>query len=309
MNYEEEILDLEELSTINVSKDGAIKNQDARKMEVKPKENENYKRNGDLFLGNNGFELPNGVFVNQEELMEAIVRSVSSSKADKVEVIIRNKKIDATKMEAIRKAIKKCSGLVVEQTRSKNKVDARTVSVEQKDGSKSVQGGLFLGKDTTQLPNGDYRNVGEVKIVKQDRPTIPPTPTKATIVKKKKMPIWVKGVGLAVSASLLVPVVLQSIFMANSITWHHVPEFVQNILHGINIGLGELIADFTKTSGEWITNKGKILNDGAGSARMLEAYARYGLAALSSGALGMQVKQFVSTVKQEEIEKEQGMVK
>ena len=278
-------------------------------MKVKPKENENYKRNGDLFLGNNGFELPNGIFVNQEELMEAIQRSVSSSKADKVEVIIKDKKIDGTKMEAIRKAIKNCSGLVVQQTRSNNKVDARIVSVEQKDGSKSVQGGLFLGKDTTQLPNGEYRNVGEVKIIKQDRAIIPTEPTKVKIIKKKKMPIWVKGVGLAISASILVPVVLQSIFMANSITWHHVPEFAQNILHTINTGLGGLIADFTKSSGEWITNKGNILNDGAVNAQMLEAYARYGLAALSSTALGAQIKQFVSTVKKEKIIEEQGMVK
>ena len=309
MNYEEEILDLEDLSTIKVSNDATIKNQDARKMEIKPKENEKYKRNGDLFLGNNGLELQNGVYVNEEELLEAIEHSLSTNTNKKAEVIISGKKIDGNKMEEIRKAIKTCSGIAVQKARSNNKVDARTVSVKQKDGSKSVQGGLFLGKDTTQLSNGEYKNVGEVKIVKQERAVIPPTPTKVTVVKKKKIPAWVKAVGLSVSASILVPVVLQSIFMANSITWHHVPEFAQNILHAINTGLGEAIADFSKTSGEWITNNGKVLNGGAGSAHMLEAYARYGLAALSSTALGAQIKQFVSTVKKEEKTEEQGMVR
>jgi len=99
--------------------------------------------------------------------------------------------------------------------------------------------------------------------------------------------------------------------MANSISWHHAPEAVQSVLHAINTGLGSLIADFTKTSGEWITNKGNILNENAVNAQMFEAYARYGLAAVSSTALGAQIKQFVSMLKKDKQneELEQGRVK
>jgi len=311
MNNEEEIVDLEGLSTIKVSTDSSIKNQDARSMEVKPGQKDDFKRNGDLFLGNKGIQLENGEYVNETELISAIENALNKSTTKKTEVIISGKKIDSANMEAIKKAIKSCSGIVVEKARSKRNVDTRTVSVEQKDGSKSVQGGLFLGKDTTTLSDGEYKNVGEVRILKQERAVIPSTPTKVEVVKKKKMPTWVKGVGLSIGASILVPVVLQSIFMANSISWHHAPEAVQSVLHAINTGLGSLIADFTKTSGEWITNKGNILNENAVNAQMFEAYARYGLAAVSSTALGAQIKQFVSMLKKDKQneELEQGRVK
>lgn len=145
------------LTKAKVSTLDIVRNQDARMVSIKGKDS------GGLFLGNKGINLPNGEYVNAEELKEALesaleAEKVKHQKGTKNEVIV-----DPESLENFNEAITNASKIVF-STMAVTNQDARVVAIQEegKTAQKNA-GGVFLGNKGVKLPNGEYVTVPEVE--------------------------------------------------------------------------------------------------------------------------------------------------
>lgn len=177
------VLDQNKMSTIEVSSDPMSEGRDDRKLvfshgDVKV-------RLANLLLGynKNKLVLPNGNFVNTEELIEATLDEIDRIERDEHVVICTKtgERVSKSDLEAFVQDVIDITGKLVVSRPSSNAAEIDAYGAH--DGPK--QDGYSFIKEDLELPAGTYINFDEFKnaldtyLKTEDRtkPIIPPTPT------------------------------------------------------------------------------------------------------------------------------------
>lgn len=201
-----------ELSPMNVQ------NQDARLVAIKEQE-KGYKVSGGAFLGNQGIELPNGEYVNQDEVLKAVQDAISNQQKEKITVKSKNsqveeKLIDPSKYKDFVKQVKSASKVVLRDLDKIKNQDARMVSVSEKNSKlEKDSGAVFLGNKEIELPNGEYVSEEEIKLALIDlvKPLQKDKPEEKTIVPTLPRRMKVKRrLGLTIPTILIIIAMLLS---------------------------------------------------------------------------------------------------
>lgn len=285
----EEILDFNSLSRIKVAgNDEKIVNQDARKIFVAPKGGE-YKRTSDFMLANDKKDLADTTYVSVEDFSKAIEETLlDNSEIKKIIMKKTGKKIKPAQLTKMIEEAKKAGKITLQNNAKIKNQTAKLVSVKTPNMTESAKvAGMMLGKEGPDLTNGDYVQQEELEftVVKKEKIPVSVTPSKNKLGKTVKA---LSSVTVAVGLVALIPWIMH----ANSVTWHHVGPELQNVLHGINLGLGKVInASFLgKDSGLWQLANGNMMNADALESSLGIAAGTYGLTAAGIAKLTYDIK-------------------
>ena len=124
-------------------------------------------RTSSMMFGYNksGIVLRDGVFVNEEDLVNAIMDAIN--RIEDGEVIVRKtgEKVNEEALKSIISTVKKASGSIVisdKETNVKNQ-DSRYWGVTNEQGEVKSKGVAFLGNNGLELESGEYVNFEEVQ--------------------------------------------------------------------------------------------------------------------------------------------------
>jgi hypothetical protein len=172
-------------------------NPNDRVASVQTAEMNEAKKSGGVIFGQNGIQMPNGLYVNIEELSAAVEKTLSKEKTDREQkrkkVVKREKSTEEFDYDSFKESIKTGSKLIISNLDKIKNQDARLIATQEKNSEdQKKSGGLFLGNNGINLPNGEYVSKEEVTLafIKFAGPvlTSPVTPSKIpTIPGRRKV--------------------------------------------------------------------------------------------------------------------------
>ena len=294
------IIDYEELSRIKVDGvDPKITNQDARKVFVAAS-GEEFKRTSDFMLGNDDKNLEDGEYINSEEFLEAVRTAIQKEDVKKIIIKKTGKKISANHLEKIIEEAKKSGKIALKENEKIKNQDARTVSIETSSmETEKTVAGMMLGKQGSDLANGEYVKKEEIEFEVVSKKKIPIVPTPSIQGKTTLPPNAIKLMkGLStVAVSVGLVALLPYIMHANSVAWHHVGTNVQEFLHTVNLGLGKMIDASYNGMGLWTSMAGKAINADAQTASLGIAVGTYGVTAAGLTKIVIDIKNAYNAMK------------
>jgi len=326
--------DLSDVSKIDLTEKPMGPNREDKSVTVTNREGIT-KKTSSIMMGYNkdGVILPDGEYVQLDELVEAINREISNDSENIVAVVKKTgKKIDtsAIKEEIIKKLKEKAEVLLNGPSEKIVNQETSTVSIKGENSSESHNKGVFmLGNKDLKLSTGEYVNKEEyekafdeyefLKLGEKEQiipPPISETPTNIVppeeedeievveiepaenLLKKIKKPLLIAG-GLTGLSIALLPILVPGVMHANSVLWHtelvkSIPAF-QDFLHVCNTILGKIArANYVGNSGEWVASNGTLINGDAAQASILAALAVH---AVNTTTIGITAKKIVDAIK------------
>lgn len=270
------------------------------------------KKTSSIMMGYNkkGIVLPDGEYINLEEMISAIDKELDSDSQNIVAFVQKTgKEVDVSEIkERLVNELKRKAEILL-GGKSEKITNQETTNISIKGENSEIvhnKGTLMLGNENINMKDGEYVNREEAEKIISEYDFLKPgeeievveIKPAESILKKFKKPLIIAG-GLTALSIVTLPILLPGIMHANSVLWHtdlakSIPVF-QDFLHACNNILGKFVsATYVDGPGTWAISNGSIINSDAAQASVLAAL---GLHAVNTTSIGVIAKNLITEIK------------